>query len=92
MEVTELTPEGTETPSEDEPTYEGALERLESIVKRLESGNLTLDESLSLFEEGSKLTRICQRRLHEAELRIEKLVGEGPDVEEMPGVGLGDEV
>ncbi len=67
-----------------EMSYEDSLERLEEIVQRLESGKLTLDESLKLFEEGTRLTKVCQSRLTEAELRIERLVGEGGQVEEMP--------
>ena len=73
-----------------EPEYEDSLKRLEEIVQRLESGQLSLDESLRLFEEGTRLTKVCQRRLTEAELRIEKLVGEGDRTEEMPSSGLGE--
>lgn len=73
-----------------EMSYEDSLRRLEEIVQRLESGQLSLDESLALFEEGSGLTKVCQRRLTEAELRIERLVGEGGQVEEMPSSGLED--
>ena len=69
-------------------TYEEALRRLEDIVKRLEGGNLPLDESLRLFEEGTRLGKVCQRRLTEAELRIERLVGDKGGTEEMPSVGL----
>lgn len=69
-------------------TYEQALERLEAIVKRLEAGNLPLDESLRLFEEGDRLGKVCQRRLNEAELRIERLVGDTGRTEEMPSAGL----
>lgn len=57
-----------------EPTFELALQRLEEIVARLESGELTLDESLALFEEGVRLSRICGARLSEAEQKIEKLI------------------
>jgi len=78
-----------EKASEDHgPTYEEALKRLEDIVKRLEGGNLPLDESLRLFEEGTHLGKVCQRRLTEAELRIERLVGDSGGTEEMPSVGL----
>ena len=77
-------PEGTEM------SYEDSLKRLEEIVQRLESGQLSLDESLHLFEEGTRLTKVCQQRLTEAELRIERLVGEGDRVEEMPSSGLED--
>jgi exodeoxyribonuclease VII small subunit len=71
-------------------SYEDSLARLEEIVQRLESGKLSLDESLLLFEEGSQLTKVCQKRLTEAELRIERLVGEGDQVEQMPSSGLDD--
>jgi len=61
-------------PKNNKPTYEEAYNRLEEIVRKLESGEAGLDESLSLFEEGIKLSRICNERLNEAEARIEKLV------------------
>jgi exodeoxyribonuclease VII small subunit len=54
--------------------FEEALQELESIVHRLEDGNLTLDESLSLFEEGIKLSRLCSQRLEEAEKKVEILL------------------
>jgi len=79
-----------EAPGEGEMTYEDSLERLEEIVSRLEKGNLPLDESLGLFEEGSRLTKVCQRRLTEAELRIERLVAGGEGTEDMPSSGLDD--
>ena len=71
-----------------DPSYEEALKRLEDIVKRLEGGNLPLDESLRLFEEGTRLGKVCQRRLTEADLRIERLVGDKGGTEEMPSTGL----
>ena len=77
-------------PEDGEASYEDSLGRLEEIVQRLESGQLSLDESLRLFEEGTRLTKVCQKRLTEAELRIEKLVGEGGKVEEMPSSGSKD--
>jgi exodeoxyribonuclease VII small subunit len=82
--------ETTGAPEAPETSYEDSLERLEEIVQRLESGNLTLDESLRLFEEGTHLSKVCQKRLTEAELRIERLVGEDGKVEEMPSSGLED--
>ncbi len=54
-------------------TYEEAITRLEQIVARLESGQCTLDESLKLFEEGTKLTAFCSRALKTAEQTIVKL-------------------
>ena len=77
-----------EAPGEGEMTYEDSLERLEEIVSRLEKGNLPLDQSLRLFEEGTQLTKVCQKRLTEAELRIERLMAQGEGTEEMPSSGL----
>ena len=54
--------------------FEEALQELETIVQRLEDGNLSLDESLALFEEGIKLSRLCAQRLDEAEKKIELLL------------------
>ncbi len=56
------------------PSFEGALERLESIVDRLESGELPLEEALAAFEEGVALSRRCAAELDAAERRIEVLV------------------
>jgi exodeoxyribonuclease VII small subunit len=54
--------------------FEDALSRLEEIVRKMESGDLSLDESLKVFEEGIKLVRICSKKLEEAERRIEILI------------------
>lgn len=59
-------------------TFEDAMKRLEEIVKKMEGLEMGLDESLLLFEEGIHLSRICSRRLDEAEHRLEQLV-EGGD-------------
>lgn len=75
-------------PGDEGMSYETSLERLEEIVQRLESGQLPLDESLRLFEEGTRLTKVCQKRLTEAELRIERLMADGDSTEEMPSSGL----
>jgi exodeoxyribonuclease VII small subunit len=56
------------------PKFEAALARLEEIVHALEAGNLSLDDSLKVFEEGTGLLRLCTRRLEEAERRIEILL------------------
>jgi exodeoxyribonuclease VII small subunit len=56
------------------PTFEAAMRRLEEIVQRLEKGELPLEESLTLYEEGVRLARVCHGRLEEAEGRIELLV------------------
>ena len=53
--------------------FEGAIGELESIVKKLEEGDLTLEQSLALYERGVQLSRYCHARLEEAERRIEIL-------------------
>jgi len=58
-------------------TFEKSLARLESIVSRLEGGELPLEESLALFEEGIGLVKRCSQRLDEAERRVERLVAAG---------------
>ncbi|MBR2405863.1 MAG: exodeoxyribonuclease VII small subunit [Clostridia bacterium] len=61
-----------------ELTFETAMARLEEIVALLEGGNCTLDESLKLFEEGTKLTAFCSELLKNAEQKIVQLTqGEG---------------
>jgi exodeoxyribonuclease VII small subunit len=60
-------------------TFEEALKRLEEIVTKLEAGDVSLDESLKLYEEGQGLLKFCQERLQKAETRVKELVktGEG---------------
>ena len=55
-------------------TFESSLEELERIVRELEQGELPLERSLELFEQGVALSRECQERLNQAERRIEILV------------------
>ncbi len=57
-----------------EPSFEEALKALEGVVARLESGEVNLDESIRLFEEGMKLSSVCQKRLDEADRKIELLL------------------
>lgn len=61
-----------------ELTFEQALMRLEEITAQMEHGNITLDASLRLFEEGTALIRRCSAELDEAELKIVRLM-KGPD-------------
>lgn len=63
----------------DEPalSFEEALRRLEAVVGRLETGELPLEESLALFEEGQRLARHCSAQLEAASLRVEQLTAEG---------------
>ena len=58
-------------------TFEAQLATLERIVRELERGDLTLEKSLELFEQGVRLSRVCQERLNEAERRIEVLLQDG---------------
>jgi exodeoxyribonuclease VII small subunit len=55
-------------------TFEASLEALEQIVRELERGDLSLEKSLELFEQGIRLSRECQERLSQAERRIELLL------------------
>ena len=53
--------------------FEKAMQRLEQIVQDLEKGELDIDKSLEIFEEGIKMSRVCSKKLKEAEAKIEKL-------------------
>ena len=65
----------TDTKTEEQSrTFEASLEALERIVKQLEGGDLPLEKSLELFEQGIRLSRECQERLSQAERRIEVLL------------------
>lgn len=61
---------GGETTS---PAFEEAIQKLENIVESMESGDLPLETLLQRFEEGTRLLRLCQDRLTEAELKIQRL-------------------
>ena len=67
--------------------FESAITELESIVKALEAGDLTLEQSLAMYERGVQLSRFCHARLEEAERRIEVLTERG-EVKPAPA-GLG---
>jgi exodeoxyribonuclease VII small subunit len=55
------------------PTFEQARAELEQVVRRLEDGNTSLDEALTLWERGEELYRLCAAKLDEAEERVAKL-------------------
>lgn len=63
---------------EESKSFEASMQRLEEIVRTMERGELPLEESLKLFEEGTALVRSCGKLLDEAELKIVKLM-KGPD-------------
>ena len=73
--------------NEDEPRFEQALEALEKIVERLEKGELTLEESLKLYEEGIRLSRLCHGKLEEAEGKIETLLKDAKGEPAIDGQG-----
>lgn len=54
-------------------SFEEALKQLETIVGRLESGEVPLDQAISLYEEGDRLRKLCQARLDAAQARIEQV-------------------
>ncbi len=62
----------TESPKT--PDFEQALTALEALVERMEDGEMSLEESLSAFEQGVRLTQECQRALTEAQLRVQVLM------------------
>lgn len=64
--------------------FEDNLNRLEAIVKKMESGELSLEDSLKTFEEGIKLYRLCAQKLDEAERRVEILLKQGETLTTAP--------
>lgn len=67
-----------------EPSFEQILARLEHVVTRLESGELPLEESLAIFEEGIRLSRAGAKRLDDAERRVEELLEGGDSTRTRP--------
>jgi exodeoxyribonuclease VII small subunit len=65
----------TAEPTPEGPSFEEATRRLTQIVAELEGGDLPLDRSLALFEEGVRLARAAEERLDRAEKRVEELLG-----------------
>lgn len=88
-------PKRPEAPPAKKPDFERSLARLEEVVRRLESPQLSLDDAMKLFEEGVALSRECQKQLEEAEGRVEillkkadgKLTAEPFDPEAEPNSG-----
>lgn len=64
--------------SEKKISFEANMQRLEQIVRAMERGDVALDESLKLFQEGTELVRSCGKLLDEAELQV-KMIMAGPD-------------
>ncbi len=72
--------------------FEEAMERLDTLVRNLESGAESLDSSLSLFEEGVALIKLCNEKLDKAEQKV-RILTEADDgsITDMPFSGLNDE-
>ena len=68
----------------DDLSFEAALKQLETVVGDLESGRLSLEESLARFEEGMRLSKLCQQKLKGVEMRIEKLVAQNGNLSTRP--------
>lgn len=68
----------------EERNFEDAMKRLEEIVQMLENGNLPLEESLKIFEEGMKLIKFCSNKLEEAEKKVTILVQESGGYTQVP--------
>ena len=80
-----------------ELTFEQAMTRLEQIVATLEGGRCTLDDSLKLFEEGTKLTAYCAEQIKTAEQKIIKLTAvengeDGDGIADRQGEDMGEEL
>ncbi|MBE00459.1 MAG: exodeoxyribonuclease VII small subunit [Gammaproteobacteria bacterium] len=67
--------------------FEKALENLEELVSSMENGELSLEDSLKAFERGIKLTRECQTALKDAEQKVQVLINEEGDTEDMESEG-----
>ena len=73
-----------EKTKENDLTFEQSLEELETLVDKLERGQLTLEESLDTFENGMKLVRVCTQKLTKAERKIEKLIEKNGELRTEP--------
>ena len=73
------------------PQLEQSLDSLEALVERMESGELTLEESLQAFEQGVKLTRECQQALSQAEQKVRILLEQDQQAEPVPFEGRDDQ-
>lgn len=62
------------------PNFEHLIGELETLVAALETGDLSLEDSLSTFEKGITLTQQCQQQLSEAKQKVSMLIGEGDDI------------
>ncbi len=64
------------------PDFEASLRELETLVEKMEGGELTLEQSLELFERGVNLTRVCQEALASAQLKVDRLLEQDQNASE----------
>ena len=67
--------------------FEDALQQLEGLVSKLERGDMPLDEAMNAFENGVELVKFCQKKLTEAEAKVEKILADGDKVKTEPFEG-----
>jgi exodeoxyribonuclease VII small subunit len=82
------------TPAADKQSFESALKRLEEIVKELERGEMSLEDSISGFGEGMELVKFCLKKLETVEKKLQKLMAREDgsfDLEPLERKGEGDE-
>ncbi len=73
------------------PKFEDCLQQLEKIVDQLEKGDLSLEQSLKLFEEGVRLSNSCRQELEAAEGKVEILMKQGGKLQTQPFEALGED-
>lgn len=81
----------TALPEDESVSFETAMERLETIVSRLESGDVPLEQAIELFQQGMKLSHLCSRKLEQVERKIEMLVEENGSYAKKPFTASVDE-
>lgn len=72
-------------------SFESAIEKLEQIVTRLESGDVPLEEAIELYQTGMKLSQYCSQKLEQVERKIEMLVEDDNGLARKPFATTGDE-
>jgi exodeoxyribonuclease VII small subunit len=78
-------------PEDESVSFETAMERLETIVSRLESGDVPLEQAIELFQQGMKLSHLCSKKLEQVERKIEMLVEENGSFAKKPFAASVDE-
>lgn len=73
---------------EAELDFEGAMDRLEEIVRELEHGDVPLEKAIDLFQQGMKLSQLCGSKLEQVERKIEMIVEEDGELRKKPFGGL----